>query len=333
MDRIAAHTPRHPGRRRLFGLVAGLATVAVCRAEAQQPWPQRPVRIIVPLAAGGPTDIQARVIGEKLSAKWGQPVVIENRVGAGGTIGSNAVARAAPDGHTLLIHGSAHVTNAALFPNLPYHPVNDFSAVMGISFQPMILTVHPSLPARNLAEFVALARARPEAISAGIAGVGNISHLAGVLLEQQANIKLLTVPFSGSAPAQTALLSGQIHSSFLNSTGATPLVRDNTLRGLATTSAGRWRELPDLPTVAEQGFPGFECSAWYGFLAPARTPDAIIGRIYADIRETLQMPDVRDRLFNSGLDLLDQSPEEFRRVMAADYDKWGDIIRRAGIRL
>jgi tripartite-type tricarboxylate transporter receptor subunit TctC len=321
------------GRRGLLGLATGLSAAAITRAEAQGAWPQRAVRVVVPFSAGGPTDIQARVIGEKLSAKWGQPVVVENRLGAGGTIGSNQVARAEPDGHTLLIHGSAHVTNAALFPNLPYHPVTDFAPVMGISFQPVILTVHPSVPARSLAEFVALARARPETITAGVAGVGNISHLAGVLLEQQANIRLVTVPFGGSSQAQTALLGGQINCSFLNSTVATPFIRDNSLRGLGSTSAGRWRELPDLPTVAEQGFPGFECTSWYGFLAPARTPDPIVRKIYADVREALQMPDVKERLFRSGLDLLDLSPEEFRRVMVADYDKWGDVIRRAGIRL
>lgn len=320
-------------RRRLLGLAAGFSAAAIARAEAQTAWPQRAVRVVVPFAAGGPTDIQARVIGEKLSAKWGQPVVVENRLGAGGTIGSNQVARAEPDGHTLLIQGSAHVTNAALFPSLPYHPVTDFSPVMGISFQPMILTVHPSMPVRNVSEFVALARARPETITAGIAGVGNISHLAGVLLEQQAGIKLVTVPFGGSSQAQTSLLGGQINCSFLNSTVATPFIRDNSLRALGATSLGRWRELPELPTVAEQGFPGFECTSWYGFLAPARTPDAVVRKIHADIREALQMPDVKERLYRSGLDLLDQSPEEFRRVMVADYDKWGDVIRRAGIRL
>ena len=324
MDGNSYQATGRTGRRAMLGLAAGLGAAAATRAEAQGAWPQRPVRIVVPLAAGGPTDIQARVVGEKLSAKWGQPVVVENRLGAGGTIGSNQVARAEPDGHTLLIHGSAHVTNATLFPTLPYHPVTDFSPIIGISFQPMILTVHPSLQARNLAEFVALARARPETISAGIAGVGNISHLAGVLLEQQAGIKLLTVPFAGSSQAQTALLGGQINCSFLNSTGATPVIRDG---------AARWRELPDLPTVAEQGFPGFECTSWYGFLAPARTPDAIVRKIYTDVREVLQMPDVRERLFRSGLDLLDQPPEEFRRVMIADYDKWAAVIQRAGIRL
>jgi tripartite-type tricarboxylate transporter receptor subunit TctC len=327
------NTDRATGRRGLLGLAAGLSAAAITRAQAQGAWPQRAVRIVVPFSAGGPTDIQARVVGEKLSAKWGQPVVVENRLGAGGTIGSNQVARAEPDGHTLLIHGSAHVTNAALFPNLPYHPVTDFSPVMGISFHPMILTVHPSVPARSVAEFVALARARPETISAGIAGVGNISHLAGVLLEQQANIKLLTVPFAGSSQAQAALLGGQINCSFLNSTVATPFIRDNSLRALGSTSAGRWRELPALPTVAEQGYPGFECTSWYGFMAPARTPDAVVRKIHGDTRDVLQMSDVRERLFNSGLDLLDLSPEEFRRVMVADYDKWGDVIRRAGIRL
>jgi tripartite-type tricarboxylate transporter receptor subunit TctC len=322
-----------PGRRRLFGLAAGLGTAAITRAAAQPAWPQRSVRLVVPFTPAGPTDIQARVIAEKLAVRWGQPVVVENRVGGGSTIGSNIVARAAPDGYTLLLQGSAHVTNAALFPNLPYHPVTDFSPIMGISFQPVILTVHPSVPARSVAEYVALARERPDTITAGVAGVGNISHLAGVLLEQQAGIKLVTVPFGGSSAAQTALLGGQIHSSFLNSTVATPFIRDGSLRGLGSTSSGRWRELPDLPTVAEQGYPGFECTSWYAFLAPARTPDAVVRKVYEDTRAVLQMQDVKDRLFSAGLDLLDQPPEEIHRVMVVDYEKWGDVIRKAGLRL
>jgi tripartite-type tricarboxylate transporter receptor subunit TctC len=170
-------------------------------------------------------------------------------------------------------------------------------------------------------------------MTAGVAGIGNISHLAGVLLEQQAGIKLVTVPFGGSSAAQTALLAGQIKSSFLNSTLATPFIRDGSLRGLGTSSRGRWRELPDLPTVAEQGFPGFECTAWYAFLGPANTPEPIVRKVYEDVRAVLQMQDVKDRLFSSGLDLLDQPPEEFRRVMVADYDKWAEVIRKAGIRL
>jgi tripartite-type tricarboxylate transporter receptor subunit TctC len=320
-------------RRRLLGLGAALGTFAIGRAAAQGAWPQRPVRLIVPFTPGGPTDIQARVIAEKLTARWGQPLVVENRVGAGSTIGSAIVARAAPDGYTLLLQGSAHVTNATLFPSLPYHPVTDFSPIMGISFQPVILTVHPSVPARSVADYVALAREAPDTMTAGVAGIGNISHLAGVLLEQQAGIKLVTVPFGGSSAAQTALLAGQIKSSFLNSTLATPFIRDGSLRGLGTSSRGRWRELPDLPTVAEQGFPGFECTAWYAFLGPANTPEPIVRKVYEDVRAVLQMQDVKDRLFSSGLDLLDQPPEEFRRVMVADYDKWAEVIRKAGIRL
>jgi tripartite-type tricarboxylate transporter receptor subunit TctC len=289
------------------------------------------VHLVIPFTPGGPTDIQGRVIAEKLAARWGQPVVVENRPGAGSTLGSQAVARAAPDGYTLLLQGSAHVTNASLFPNLPYHPVDDFSPIMGISFQPVILTVHPSVPARTVAEYVELARQRPDTITAGVAGIGNISHLAGVLLEQQANIKLVTVPFGGSSHAQTALLAGQIHSSFLNSTVATPFIRDGSLRGLGSSSKGRWRELPELPTIAEQGFPGFECTSWYAFLAPARTPDPIVRKVYEDVRAVLRMEDVRQRLFSSGLDLLDQPPEEIRAVMASDYVKWAEIIRKAGI--
>lgn len=323
------------GRRSVLALAASLATglagAAASGARAQPAWPQRPVRLVIPFTPGGPTDIQGRLIGERLSAIWGQPVIPENRVGGGSTIGSNAVARAAPDGYTLLLQGSAHVTNASMFPNLPYHPIDDFTPIMGISFQPVILTVHPSVPARTLHEYVELARAKPETITAGVAGIGNISHLAGVLLEQQANIRLLTVPFGGSSAAQTALLAGQINSSFLNSTVATSFIRDGTLRGLGSSSRERWRELPELPTVAEQGFPGFECTSWYAFLGPAGLPDHIVRKVHADVRTVLQMADVRERLFNAGLDLLDQPPDEIRAVMIADYRKWAEIIRKAGI--
>jgi tripartite-type tricarboxylate transporter receptor subunit TctC len=314
-----------------MGLAAGASAAMLTRARAAA-WPERTVRLIIPFTPGGPTDIQGRVIAEKLQAKWGQPVVVENKPGAGSTIGSAIVAQAEPDGYTLLLQGSAHATNASLFLNLPYHPVRSFTPIMGVSYQPVILTVHPSVPVKTLKEFIDLAKREPDTITMGVAGTGNISHLAGILLEQQAGIKLVTVPFGGSSQAQTALLGGHIKGSFLNSTVGTPVIKSGDVRGIASASKGRWRELPDLPTIAEQGFPDFECTSWYGLLGPKGLPEPIALKIYEDVRATLRLDDVRERLFANGLDILDWSPKEFTAVMEADMEKWPPIISRGGLK-
>lgn len=318
-------------RRSVLGMAAGVSAAMITRAGANT-WPARTVRLIIPFTAGGPTDIQGRVIAEKLQAKWGQPVIVENKPGAGSTIGSALVAQADPDGYTLLLQGSAHATNASLFLNLPYHPIRSFTPIMGVSFQPVILTVHPSVPAKTLKEFIELAKREPGTITMGVAGTGNISHLAGILLEQEAGIKLLTVPFGGSSQAQTALLGGHIKGSFLNSTVGTPVIRSNSVRALGSASKERWRELPDVPTIAEQGFPGFECTSWYGLLGPKGMPEAVTRQIYEDARTILKMEDVRQKLFASGLDLLDWSPAQFTSVMEADMAKWPPIIARGGLK-
>jgi tripartite-type tricarboxylate transporter receptor subunit TctC len=318
-------------RRKILGMAAGMSAAMTMRAGANT-WPARTVRLIIPFTAGGPTDIQGRVIAEKLQAKWGQPVVVENKPGAGSTIGSNLVAQAEPDGYTLLLQGSAHATNASLFLNLPYHPVRSFTPIMGVSFQPVILTVHPSVPVKTLKEFIDLAKREPDTITMGVAGTGNISHLAGILLEQVAGIKLVTVPFGGSSQAQTALLGGHIKGSFLNSTVGTPVIKSNSVVGVASASKGRWRELPDLPTIAEQGYPDFECTSWYGLLGPKGMPEAVARQVYEDTRAVLKMDDVRQRLFASGLDLLDWSPAQFTAVMEADMQKWPPIIARGGLK-
>ena len=318
-------------RRGVLGMAAGVSAAMVLPARANK-WPAKTVRLIIPFTAGGPTDIQGRLIAEKLQAKWEQPVVVENKPGAGSTIGSAMVAQAEPDGYTLLLQGSAHATNASLFLSLPYHPVRSFTPIMGVSFQPVILTVHPSVPVKTLKEFIDLAKREPDTITMGVAGTGNISHLAGILLEQEAGIKLVTVPFGGSSQAQTALLGGHIKGSFLNSTVGTPIIRSNDVRAIASASKERWRELPDLPTIAEQGFPGFECTSWYGLLGPKGMPDATARQIHADVRTVLKLPDVRQKLFDSGLDLLDWSPSEFTSVMEADMTKWPPIIARGGLK-
>lgn len=316
---------------RRHALVLAASSIFATRAKAAN-WPERAVKIIVPFAAGGPTDIQARVVAEKLQAKWGQPVVIENKPGAGSTIGSTLVAQSPADGYTLLLQASAHVTNASLFLKLPYHPLNDFTPIAGMTLQPVILTVHPSVPVKTLGEFVDYAKANPETMSMGVAGTGNISHLAGILFEQRAGIKLLTVPFNGSAPAQTALLGGHIKGAFLNSTSAMPVVKSNSVRALACTGKERWRELPDLPTIAELGYPEFECTVWYGLIGPKNMPADISRKIYEDVRDALKTEDVRQRMMSNGLDTLDWSPSKFAEVMKADMEKWPPIIARGGLK-
>lgn len=318
-------------RRKVLALGAGASAAIVARARAAA-WPERNVRIIIPYAAGGPTDLQARIVGEKLQAKWGQAIVIENRTGAGGNIASSLVAQAEPDGYTLLLQGSAHATNASLFLNLPYHPITSFTPLIGMTYQPVILAVHPSVPAKSLKEFVDLAKRQPDTITMGVAGTGSISHLAGILLEQQADIKLITVPFPGSAPAQNALLGGHVNGSFLNSTVGTPVIKSNSVRGLGSASKERWRELPDLPSIAEQGYPGFECTSWFGLLGPKNLPESIARKIHEDVSAALKLDDVRDRILSSGLDILDWSPEQFTAVMDADMRKWPPILARGGLK-
>lgn len=325
-NKVASFTRRHA-----IALTAGAGAMLAAHAKAAT-WPERTIKIVVPFAAGGPTDIQARVVAEKLQAKWGQPVIIENKPGAGSTIGSALVSQSTPDGYTLLLQASAHVTNASLFLNLPYHPLRDFTPIAGMTLQPVILTVHPSLPINTLAEFVDHAKRNPDTLSMGVAGTGNISHLAGILLEQQAGIKLLTVPFNGSSQAQTALLGGHINGSFLNSTSAMPVVNSKSVRALASTGKERWRELPDLSTIAEQGYPEFECTVWYGLLGPKGLPGEITRKIYEDVRDALLTEDIRRRFASSGLDTLDWSPAKFAEVMKTDMEKWPPIIARGGLK-
>jgi len=311
-------------------LAAALATPGLVRA--QQSWPTRPVRLIVPYAPGGPTDLLGRALAERLQQAWGQPVVVENRPGAGSTIGTDYAARQPADGYTLLLAATAHVMNPPLMPQLGYDPVRDFTAIVNAAFHPMVLVVHPSVPVHSVAEFVALAKATPGGLTMGSAGVGNASHLATALFASVAGIELTHVPFSGAAPAQTAILSGQVQGGFLNSTVAVKQIQAGTLRGLAVADAKRWRELPDLPTLPELGFPGVEAVAWYGILAPAGLPPPLVQRLYADIVAALRQPVMRERILAVGLDPIEVGPAEFQAQLATELAKWTKVIHDAGIR-
>jgi tripartite-type tricarboxylate transporter receptor subunit TctC len=330
-------TQRTDRRRLLARATAAAATAAFAvpglgRAQATTGFPDRAVRVVVPYAAGGPTDIIARAVAERLFETWRQPVVVENRPGAGAAIGAEHVARAAPDGHTLLLGASAHVMNPPLMPRLPYHAVRDFTPIIQAAYHPMILVVHPSVPANSFAEFLALAKRQQGGVTVGSAGVGNASHLAAALLGVELGFAFTHVPYNGSAPSMTALISGQVQSSFLNSTVATQQVRAGRLRALAATSLERWRELPEVPTVAELGHPGFEVGAWYGFMGPAGLPAPILEKLHRDLAAALATPAVRERITGAGLDMRDAGPDEFRRIMESELAKWERVIRTAGIR-
>lgn len=312
--------------------VALLAAPGSALAEGTPAWPDRAVRLVVPYAPGGPSDILARTLGERLLATWRQPVIVENRPGAGSAIGTELVARAAPDGYTLLLAATAHVMNPPLMPRLPFDPVRDFTAIINAAFHPMVLVVHPSVPARSVAEFVALAKSQPGGITMGSAGIGNGSHLAMELFAKVADIPLTHVPFNGAAPAQAAILGGQVQGGMLNSTVAVPQIRSGALRGLAVADAGRWRELPDLPTLAELGYPGVEVVAWYGLLAPAGLPPALRDRIHGDTAAVLRQPAVRERIMAAGLDPIDVGPADFQAQIATELAKWSKVIREAGIK-
>jgi tripartite-type tricarboxylate transporter receptor subunit TctC len=319
-------------RRLVVMGTAGLLAAPLAAFAQPASWPERPVHLVVPYAPGGPTDILARALSEKLYAAWKQPVVVDNKPGAGSTIGAAQVARAAPDGLTLLFGASAHVMTPPLMPQLSYDAVRDFTPIINAAFHPMVLVVHPSIPVNSLPELLARAKAKPGAVTVGSAGVGNASHLAAALLATTAGVEFTHVPYNGSAPAQTAILGGQVEAAFLNSTTATPQIRAGTLRGIGVASPKRWRELPDLPTIAEQGFPGFEVVSWYGIMAPAGLPQPLIEKLHQDIRAAFAAPEVREKVIAAGLDPIDVGPADFRAAMGAELQKWSDLVRTAGIK-
>ncbi|MES2713529.1 MAG: tripartite tricarboxylate transporter substrate binding protein [Pseudomonadota bacterium] len=302
-------------------------------ALAQPRWPARPVRLIVASAPGGPSDVAGRVLAERLGAAWGQSVVVENRPGAGGNIGADFVAKAAPDGYTLLVAASSIIAAPFLVRNLSYDPMRDFAPIVQVFDFPMVALAHPSLPARSMQELVALARARPGEIAYSSAGIGNTSHLAPALFARRAGVELTHAPFPGAAPSQMALLSGQVQLSFNNPMQALPGIQAGQFRALGVTGATRWRDLPDVPTVAEQGFPGYEAISWIGLVAPVATPEPVLARIEEATLAGIGDTDVTARLHAAGFQVQNRGRAAFRRVMEADTALWGGFIREANIRL
>jgi tripartite-type tricarboxylate transporter receptor subunit TctC len=312
-------------------LAPALMMTAAQTARAQS-YPDRAVKLVVPFPAGGPADALGRILGEKLARRWGQPVVIENRGGAGGNVGANVVARSAPDGYTLLLNASSHVINASLTAGLPYDPIKDFTPISEVASYMLVLVVHPSAPPTTLKEFVQYARSQAGGLTVANAGIGTPTHLAAVLFAQAADVNLVHLPYRGAAPANNDLLAGHVKAMFNNPVNAVPQARTNALRALAVTGSRRLSLLPDLPTVAELGYPGYETRTWYALFGPAGMAPEHVAKVYADTKWALQEPDVVAKLTAQGWDLVGSPPAEFSVVLKSELDRWAAVIKSAKIK-
>jgi tripartite-type tricarboxylate transporter receptor subunit TctC len=315
--------------RKWLGLVV-LAALAL--NVAAQPYPAKPVRVIVAFAPGTTSDIIGRMFAEKLSQSMGQPFVVENRTGAGGTIGAEAVAKSPPDGYTLLVSTAALPVSAHVYPNLKYDTAKDFAAVTLISTSPLLLAANNSFGPRTIAELVQYAKANPGKVAFGSAGVGTSHHLTGEKLKLDTGIDLVHVPYKGSGPAHVDLMGGQIPLMFDNIVALMPHVKAGKVRAIAVSSAKRNAMLPDVPTIAESGVPGFETVAWFGLAAPAGTPREIVNRLNAEVVKAMKLPDVEKRLLDSGSDLVGASPEAADKFLRDEVAKWAVVVKAAGVK-
>ena len=314
--------------------LALLAFAGWCAGALAQDWPSKPLRFIAPNLPGGPTDILARLIGQKLAESLGQPVVIENRAGAAGNIGTEAAAKAPPDGYTLVTGNNATFgANVSLYKRLGFDPVKDFAPVILVATQPNILVVHPSLPVNSVRELVALAKARPGQLNYSGSGMGANAHLAAELFKSMTGTSIVHIPYKSAAPALTDLIAGQTQLMFATALSVVPYIKANRVRALGVTTAKRSRSVPDVPTIAEAGVPGFEASTWHGVLVPAGTPVAIVDRLNAEINRTLQQADVRDRLAALGAEIVGGTPKEFADHIQREIPKWAKLIKSIGVQL
>ena len=312
-------------------LACPVCTNPVSAADAT--YPDRPVRVIVTFPPGGGTDIVARMIFQKVAERTGGAFVIDNRGGAGGTIGTELAARAPPDGYTLVVVSGSHTINPSLHRKLGYDTARDFAPISMLVTGPGLLVVHPSLPARNVKELVAVAKRRPGELLYASAGNGTPPHLAAELFKMMAGIDIVHVPYKGTAQAMTDLIAGQVSLSFPTGPSALPHVQTHRLRALGVTGAKRAAGLPEIPTIAEAGVPGFEASAWYGVLGPAGLPAAVVAKLQNEIHAVLRTPDVVEKLIAQGLEPAANTPEEFARIIAAELAKWTKVIAAAGVKL
>ena len=314
-------------------LIATTCVAASAPALSQTTYPTKPIRLVVPFVPGGSTDLIARIMGQKLDEALGQQVVVENRAGAGGNIGVEYVAKSAPDGYTLIFgHIGTFGFGPSLYQKLPYDPVKDFAPITLFAMVPNMLVVHPALPAKTVKELIALAKARPGQMNYGSSGNGSASHLASEYFKLLSKTDIIAIPYKGTGPLVTDLIAGQTS---LTITGVPPLypfVQSGRLRGIAVGSVKRLALMPDLPTIAEAGVPGYESSTWFGPLAPAKTPREIIVRLNTELLKILQRPDIKARFAAEGAEGLGSTPEEFGTYIKSEIDRWGRVIKAAGVR-
>jgi tripartite-type tricarboxylate transporter receptor subunit TctC len=317
---------------RVFAALAIAAFAAPHIATAQQAYPAKTIRLIAMQAPGGGIDAVSRIVATPLSEAVGQTVIVENRPGANGSLAATITAKAPPDGYTLLLASAGPLAiNTFFYKQLGYSPLQDLASVTRVVSGSQVLVLHPSVPAKTVKEFIALARARPGALAYGSSGTGGVGHLAGAMLQSMAKIELLHVPYKGGAPAMVDLLAGQVQLIFASMTTAIPHLNSNRLRAIAVTAAQRSKIMPHLPTIAEAGVRGYETNSWYGFVVPAQTPPAIVGRLNKEIIQIITQPEPTSALLKLGFEVWPSTPEEFTAHRKAEYDRWGGIIKASGI--
>ena len=321
---------KRSGRRSFLAMLAVASAVSVAghAPEARaQAYPNKPVKLVVPFVAGGATDIVARLVAQKLTSAWGQSVVVENRGGAGGNIGAEAVVKSAPDGYTILVTSGSIVTvNPHMYAKMPFDAKKDLMPITNLASGPQVLVVNPSVPARNVKELIALAKSKPGQLNFGSAGIGSQVHMAGEAFVYAAGIDAQHIPYKGEAASYTDLAGGQVQFMVGNIAGATGHIQAGRIRALGVTSAKRSPQLPDVPTIAEAGIPGFENTGWFGFMAPAGTPKAVIDKIHADTVKVLADQEVKDRLTQLGMAPVGNSPADFAKELAVEYERWGKVV-------
>ena len=306
--------------------------LTACNAQAQT-YPNKPIRLIVPFPAGGPTDVTARIISPKISEALGQNILIENRGGASSIIGSDIVAKSPPDGYTLLLCTVTNAINVSLIPKIPYDMSRDFEPIAQLFITTSILTAHPSLPVKSVKELIALAKARPGQLTYGSAGNGSPSHLAGELLKTMSGINLLHVPYKGGGPAAVEQVAGQVQLAFLSAPAVVQFIKNGRLRALAVTNAKRSIVLPDLPTIAEAGLPGYESEGWSGIFAPAKTPAAVVQRLYSEFAAALRDNDIRAKLIAAGTEPALLPPEALGKKMRDEIARWSKVVKASGMKI